>query len=348
MEISPSFATTHPAQSALDLSANGENVALTNDNSLLLEQVTNALVKNVAASSRRIYLSDARQFLAFLTQREVSLATATFTDVSEYRAWLDSNFKKATAARMLTVARRLLEVAVILELRLSNPAHQIKGFNAQNGPSANNDEASNDTPHRALTKYEARDLLLAIDRTTTKGKRDFALIMLLLRTGLRRSEAAALTLSDLKTQGGYTLLTVRYAKGGKSRIAKLPADVVHALKEYLEAINCQTSPNEMDLPLFVSFRRGHHPTTKPLNGLAIERIVEEYAAKANLSGLTPHGLRASFVTLALEGGARLQQVQYAVGHSDPRTTERYQKRKLNLADNATDYIHLPPLEEAIS
>jgi len=51
-------------------------------------------------------------------------------------------------------------------------------------------------------------------------------------------------------------------------------------------------------------------------------------------------LRASFVTLALEGGARLQQVQYAAGHADPRTTERYQKRKQNLQDNAVDYLDL--------
>jgi hypothetical protein len=46
------------------------------------------------------------------------------------------------------------------------------------------------------------------------------------------------------------------------------------------------------------------------------------------------------VTLALEGGAKLDQVQYAVGHSDPRTTERYQKRKLNLDRHAVDFIQL--------
>lgn len=39
------------------------------------------------------------------------------------------------------------------------------------------------------------------------------------------------------------------------------------------------------------------------------------------------------------GGAKLQQVQYAAGHADPRTTERYQKRKINLDNNAVDYLH---------
>jgi integrase len=61
---------------------------------------------------------------------------------------------------------------------------------------------------------------------------------------------------------------------------------------------------------------------------------------AGLEGLTPHGLRATFVTITLENGASLEQVQYAVGHSDPRTTERYHKRKLNLENNAVDYFRL--------
>jgi integrase len=72
----------------------------------------------------------------------------------------------------------------------------------------------------------------------------------------------------------------------------------------------------------------------------IEGIVKARAATIGVYDLTPHGLRASFVTLALEGGASLHQVQYAAGHADPRTIERYQKRKLNLDDNAVDYLKL--------
>ncbi len=72
----------------------------------------------------------------------------------------------------------------------------------------------------------------------------------------------------------------------------------------------------------------------------IERVVLQYAAVASIDDLTPHGLRATFITLALEGGARLEQVQYAARHRNPMTTERYQRRKVNLDDNAVDYIRL--------
>jgi integrase len=95
----------------------------------------------------------------------------------------------------------------------------------------------------------------------------------------------------------------------------------------------------LDDPLFVSFRRGDHPTRKPMGDKAIETVVKTYAAPLGLP-LTPHGLRATFITLALENNAKLQQVQYAAGHRDPRTTERYQGRKLNLDDNAVDYVKL--------
>ena len=92
-------------------------------------------------------------------------------------------------------------------------------------------------------------------------------------------------------------------------------------------------------PLFVRFRKGDRPTQLALSDDGIEGIVKDRATAVGIH-LTPHGLRASFITLTLEGGAKLQQVQYAAGHADPRTTERYQKRKINLDDNAVDYLRL--------
>jgi integrase len=61
---------------------------------------------------------------------------------------------------------------------------------------------------------------------------------------------------------------------------------------------------------------------------------------ASILGVDPHALRATFVTLALEGGAALHLVQRAAGHADPRTTERYWRRKDALDDNAVDCIKL--------
>src|SRR5690349_9859833 len=91
-----------------------------------LEQVTNAMVKNVAASTRRIYRIDARHFTDWLARRGLAIQDVTFEDMSEYRVHLSDNVKnKGTAARRMVIARRMLEVAVILKLRTDNPAEYV-------------------------------------------------------------------------------------------------------------------------------------------------------------------------------------------------------------------------------
>jgi integrase/recombinase XerD len=300
---------------------------------LLFERISNTLLKNVSASTRRIYLTDAKQFATWLDARNFLIETLDFEQLSEYRAYLDGHYThKPTAARKLVVVRRLLDVAIMLKLRTDNPAKQLSKF-ADNG--------DNETTHRTLNRAEVKALLEAIPtQASKKAKRDFALILLLLRTGLRRAEAASLLRSDIATEQGHWITTVRHGKGEKRRVVKLPVDVYRAISEYIEAIDTTLRPTSSATPLFVRFNKGDRPTLQPLGGLAIERIVEAYAEVAGLEGLTPHGLRATFVTITLENGATLEQVQYAAGHADPRTTERYHTRKLNLENNAVDYFRL--------
>lgn len=292
------------------------------------------LAGQLAPRSRRVYMSDANHFAAWLGKRGIaSIRELTRSDVIEYRRHLAEGYAKATASRMLIVARRLLNEAVLRGELAANPAAEVKGFTA----------GSNETPHTALSRLQARELLVAIDRDgTPEGRRDYALIMLLLRTGLRRSEASALDLGDLGQDQGHNVLTVRHGKGDKRRKAKLPVDVVRAIEDYLEGAGREgLAPGS---PLFIRYRivpggGPAWPTEERLGEDGIERIVKTRAAAIGVK-LTPHGLRASFVTLSLEGGASLHQVQYAAGHADPRTTERYQKRKINLDDNAVDYIRM--------
>ncbi len=296
----------------------------------LLEQITNALVKNVALSTRRIYRIDSRHFTSWLAKQGLVILAVSFEDISEYRAYLADNCQnKATASRRLVIARRMLEVAVILKLRTDNPAQYVSGFKG----------GDQETTHTALTRGQARALLDSIDQSLNKGKRDYALILLLLRTGLRRAEAAGLTIGDLSQEQGHNIALIRHGKGDKRRRVKIPVDVRRAISDYLEALGLRETPlgAAVNAPLFVRFKKGDKSKTLGLDGLDIERIVEGYAKRLGID-LSPHGLRASFVTLALEGGAKLEQVQYAAGHADPRTTERYQKRKLNLDDNAVDYV----------
>ena len=272
--------------------------------------------------SRRIYENDARVFADWMLARGITPASLARSDVIQYRAWLDATYAKSTAQRMFSVARRLIAEQIASGTRLDNPFRDVRGF-----------KALDETPHVALTLQEANKLMQEIGNATNKAKRDYALLSLLLRTGIRRSEAAALNVEDLGRERGHHIAIIQHGKGDKRRKIKIPVDVYRTIEEYTRHCDIRTGP------LFVRFHRGDTPGVNRLTDKAIEQIVIAYGDKIGID-LTPHALRASFITLALEGKAPLQEVQYAAGHEDPRTTQRYQKRKFNPDDNAVDYIHL--------
>jgi len=309
-------------------------------------------VGQLSPSSRRTYTIDARQFAGWLVDLGITPATMTRSHAIAYRSSLQERYAKATAARKLVVARRLLDEQRKHGKLTSNPFDDLKGF-----------QVENETTHVVLKEEQAQALLDAIETSTLLGLRDYVLILFLLRTGVRRSEAAALRLADLTMNQGHYIAVIHHGKGDKRRTAKVPVDVWREITLYTDALRARHAEDlqrerealaaeadperrrsieerhrvSLDDPLFVSFRRGDHPTRRPMGDKAIETQVKRYAEKLSLP-LTPHGLRATFITLALEHHAKLEQVQYAAGHRDPRTTERYQGRKLNLDDNAVDYV----------
>jgi integrase/recombinase XerD len=298
-------------------------------NETVLDLAFAATLHNVAGqlapTSRKTYTHDARHFAGWMTERGLAFHTLSRDDLVDYRAHLSETYAKATASRMWTVARCLLDEAVRRQVLFSNPALHIRGFKT----------GDDESPHRALKREEARALLDAINRSTALGKRDYALILLLLRTGIRRSEAAALRIGDLTMEQGYHVAVIQHGKGNKRGLAKLPVEVRQAIDVYLEAVGrTEVGP---EAPLFVGFRRGDHPQETPISGTLIERVVKQRAKTIGIT-VSPHGMRASFITFAFEGGADLTLVQDAARHKDPRTTRRYQKRRDTLHKNAVDFV----------
>jgi integrase len=290
-----------------------------------------ATMQNVAGqlapSSRKTYTIDAKHFAQWLAGQELSLNSLDRDDLVAYRAHLAEIYAQSTAARMWAVARRLLDEAVQRGLLLKNPIEGVRGFKA----------GDDESPHRALKREEAKARLDANDRSTAIGKRDYALLMLLLRTGIRRAEVVALTIGDLVMEQGYHVAIIRHDKDHKRGIAQLPVEVRQAIDAYLEATGRAYAAPEASL--FVSFRKGDHPQEKPLHPNQAERIVKQRAQAVGIT-ISPHGMRASFISLAFEGGADLALVQDGARHKDPRTTRRYQKRRNNLHKNAVDFIWL--------
>lgn len=301
----------------------------------LPKSASQALVSGqLSQNTSRAYAADIRAFLTFIGGED-KLSQVSKDMVVVYRnQLLADGYKPATINRKLSSVRQLFEEAVDRRLIEANPAARVKGLK----------QNSNYSPTAGISRDEARQIIDSIDTTTLIGKRDYALWMLMLRTGLRRQEVASCRTSCLGDRDGYKVLTV-VGKGNKTRLTKLPIDVARAIDEWL----CAADMQDGDYPLFTEVRkvgRGKDAVYsvtegKGLTGDGIWHVIRRRATQAGVtSNITPHSTRVCFITLALKGGAPLHKVQYAAGHADPRTTERYDREQNNLDDNAVDYVRL--------
>lgn len=136
--------------------------------------------------------------------------------------------------------------------------------------------------------------------------KDLAVLALLYLGGLRRSEAAAVTCDDVTTESDGVWVLVREGKGGRERRIPLSGWGARAVREQ-------------------AARKGWGPLLA-LSDRGIYEALYRLTRRAGLANVTPHDLRRTMVSRALDNGADLAAVARMVGHSSPRTTMRYDRR----------------------
>ena len=158
-----------------------------------------------------------------------------------------------------------------------------------------------------LTAEQVQQLLAAAETP-----RDRLLLLLLLSTGLRRSEAAGITLDQLDLENRQ--LRVR-GKGNKERLVPLTPEVVEAIQQHLAS----REPTECK-HIFIS-----RVTGEPLSGGGVYKVIRPLLKLAGLDGqgITPHKLRHTFATHLVRNGVDVKTVQELLGHSDLGTTAKY-------------------------
>lgn len=171
-----------------------------------------------------------------------------------------------------------------------------------------------------LTEDEVELILKIPDRRTLQGKRDFAIILLLLSSGLRKSEICNLHVRDIKTYRNQPVLDV-IGKGQKFRRIPLKLVALKAIQDYWKAGRNGAEP---DHPIFYTLgKHGPHPVT-PLTPRAVDCLIKRASKKALIrKRVTPHTMRHTFGTSLLDAGVDLRTVQDLLGHAHIRTTERY-------------------------
>ncbi|MBV8414023.1 MAG: tyrosine-type recombinase/integrase [Verrucomicrobia bacterium] len=170
-------------------------------------------------------------------------------------------------------------------------------------------------PPKHLQSEAVQRVLSACDRSTVKGKRDYAILLLLARLGLRAGEIVALQLDDIDWANGE--LVVRSKKGDGWARLPLPMDVGRALERYL-----MVRPPSPYRNVFV---RGYAPYTPfvasgPVSVL-VRKAIERAGVKSVRTGA--HIFRHSLATEMLRRGASLAEIGRVLRHRDPDSTAIY-------------------------
>lgn len=170
---------------------------------------------------------------------------------------------------------------------------------------------------KALTAEQVESLLACCDQSTATGQRNYAILLLLARLGLRAGEVVAMTLDDIQWETG--LLTVR-GKGLHHETLPLPQDVGEALAHYLRYRRPQCKTRRV----FIRLRAPHQGFT---TSAAICDVVRRALARAGLNPACKgaHLLRHSLATRMLSNGASLAEIGAILRHRQPQTTQIYAK-----------------------
>ena len=166
---------------------------------------------------------------------------------------------------------------------------------------------------RGLEPAAVRKMLASCDRRRTVGRRDYAILLLLSRLGLRRGEVAAIQLEDVDWRAGELLVR---GKGSRQDVLPLPVDIGEAVVSYL-----RRRPRCESRALFLRM-------TAPLRGLrphTVGWIVREACTRAGLPRVGAHRLRHTAATEMLRRGASLAEIGQVLRHCEQKTTAIYAK-----------------------
>src|ERR1700675_4786030 len=168
-----------------------------------------------------------------------------------------------------------------------------------------------------LTAEQAQLLWQAPDGRRLKGKRDRALLALLLACGLRRHELAELTFGHLQQREGHWAIVDLRGKAGHVRTIPVPNWVDGLIDEWTKAVGIESGK------LFRRVGSAGRAWGEAVTEKLVWHVVKEFAAKIGVTKLAPCDLRRSCARLCRAAGGELEQIQFLLGHVSVQTTERY-------------------------
>ena len=295
-----------------------------------LEHAKSAVLNSLASpESRRSYEFAIQNFVQWYCS-EPRLALNRIV-VARYRMHLEQlHLAPSTINQRLAAVRRLAYEASdagLLSPELAAGIKRVRGVK-QLGVRLGN----------WLTAEQGRALVEAPSVQTLRGKRDLAMLGVLLGCGLRRSELVHLKVEDVQQREDHCAIVDLVGKGGHVRTIPVPGWVKRRMDEWTRASGTASGC------LFRSINKSGIVWGKGVTEKVVWYVVRNFAKSLGIEKIAPHDLRRTCARLCHLAGGELEQIQFLLGHVSVQTTERYLGSKQKIRDAVNDRIGIEPPE----
>ncbi len=261
--------------------------------------------RGLAPGTVRYYLRTARLFVKWAAPgADMDPGLLTTTQVSRFVLVESKRRSVGSTKNLVASLRSLLRFFYLEGLTASPLVGAVPSVAPLRGPRL----------VRSLDKGDVAGLLSSCDRRTATGRRDFAILVLLARLGLRAAEVAAVELDDLDWRAGEIVV---HGKGGRHDQLPLPADVGEALAAYLRRGRPASECRRL-------FLRAKAPVTG-LRGDGVTNVVRAACRRAGLPVVGAHRLRHFVATEGLRKGSSLSEIGQLLRQRATFTTASYAK-----------------------
>lgn len=294
----------------------------------ILQAATPVVLDSLTSlESRRIYWRGIDRLLTWF-QSERPATGFTKATVLAFRSHLIASGLSSSGVNVyLTAIRRLALEAADLGLLGSEVAASIgrvKGVRREGVRIGN-----------WLNAVEAESFINFPNVSTLKGRRDRALLAILVGCGLRRQEAASLTVETIQQRQGRTVLVDLRGKGRRIRSVPVPSWAKAAVDDWTQAAGFQSGR------VFRPVNKADRLSGESMTAQSVFVAVKHYAAQLK-ADIAPHDLRRTFARLAHKGKAPIEQIQFSLGHASIVTSQRYVGMDQDLSDAPCDRLGIRP------
>lgn len=286
----------------------------------MLEDFRNYL--DVKPATVRNYTKSINIFLQFLYNKGISAPIRD--DVIQFREQLKLEGKKASTIQNYIIGVRQFFKYLEGKGYYKDIAKDVKGV-----------KVSNKHKKDYLTAEQVNHVLDRMERDSATGKRNYAIFVLMVTSGLRTIEVSRANIEDMNTVGSSAVLYIQgKGRDDKAEYVKVASTVKRAIRDYLATRN----DVEAGAPLFASHSnnsKGNHLSTRSISG-----IIKTALRNADLDSdrLTAHSLRHTTATLNLLAGGSLEETQQTLRHQNIATTMIYNHALERAANNSEERV----------